>query len=423
MSELTIAEISGEVMKLGALGGAVASVAVKAAQKLRADYQEALSEFDARAKAAQTQRQEREAEEDASMDRADRLANLVAAQGVGTSEDFVRASLQESVRLATRSGQQEFVQRAQALLRALQERQDAAELTDDAVKLANELHVTLSEMAATDERAPDLTDLFEVARAELDRVEAKGQREALIQQIERLEALPSSERKVALQGLANIRDRVARLAREQAKRGKERERRRDIVGQAVAMMQAVMKVEEAPERPEALKILDALAAALAGNQAPSIDALEGFLAKSRALFEACQSRLDNEAKAAVITDSVAETLLELGYAVSMVPDERRQSCLARMDESTGMLVHVDDAGMLRTEMVAFDPSAAQPDKEAHERVCSLVDDILDGLKRRDIKIREKSRKNFKPGEVLRVIDKPEVTHQRIIEKPKEQALP
>jgi hypothetical protein len=404
-----------------AAGLGLAYGAYKLSEKLKADYQIALSEFKMRQAEAEHRQQEAHVMHAQAVAEATAQATAAGKEGVHTTEMFVAASLEEILRVATNPELAEIQAKAQELLDALYESKNAEELASEAVKLTAELHAAIGKLGAT-AGEPAVKQLFAVAKAEIDSIQVAEQRQPLLEQLARLEALNTEERGVAMQGLSNLRERSGKLIQSQINSEMEREQRRETTAHAVAMLQAIAKVPDAPEKDEAVLLLEQIGTAYNAAHAPSISTLEGFLAKSKALFEACENRLEYAAKAAYITDSVAETLMELGYHVSHVPAEGQEGCLVTVSEDTGMMVTVDKEGQLKTEMVAFTEQATSPDAEAQEHVCSLVDKVFEGLRKRDIQIKEKVRKSIKKDQRLKIVEKPEVETPVAAAKPKERAI-
>jgi hypothetical protein len=395
--------------------------ATKVVQKLRSDYEQSLAEFKKREMEVEHRQQAAQTQYMQATAAAESLAAAMIAEGAQASQVFVAASLEEVMRVAQKSQLEEIQQKAQSLIDALRENPESEDIAKDAVRLTAELHNAVGQLS-TKAAAPVVLQLFQVARAEITTLEASEQREPLLQQLSRLESLAAEETGVAMQGLANLRERSTKLIHAQLASQSEREQRRELTGQAVAMLQALAKVPDAPENAEALRLLEQIGASYAAAEAPTVGALEGFLTQARALFDACTARLELAAKSAYITDAVADTLAELGYQVSHVPAEGTEGCLVSVDADTGMMVMVDKEGHLKTEMVAFNEQAMVPDTATQEKVCSLVDQVFEGLRKRDIQIKEKVRRNIKKDQKLKMVAKPEVETPVAEAKPKERAL-
>ena len=123
------------------------------------------------------------------------------------------------------------------------------------------------------------------------------------------------------------------------------------------------------------------------------------------LYAASERALQGELISSYISDNVSEVLLSLGYRVAQIDaDEaaRPHGCAAAFDASTGVQFNVDDAGRLTTEMVALDAQSTQVDRGKQEKVCSMIDQVLEALKQRDWQLRERYRSNFAEQEQLRV---------------------
>ncbi|MEA2552596.1 MAG: hypothetical protein QOJ65_772 [Fimbriimonadaceae bacterium] len=416
------------VPALAAAGAATAGIGMAAAayytsKKLKADYQCALAEFSARATAASHERTAWSAKQEGKMARAAELAELVAGKSSAeASVVFLQASIAEALKWSDKPATADLHARAGELMDKLEAAEKPDELAEEVLKLTAELHARLSELAATEEHAPAIGEVFASVRAEIESIRG-AEKEDLLAQLSRLEELSAAEKSVALQGLDNVRMKATRLIEADLKRDRDRVRRRELAAESVAMLQAVSQVPNAPEAGEAMATLERISAAFAAPEPPTLVALESFHAKAKTLFDTCDTRLDLATRSAVVTDSVAETLMEMGYKVSQVPSENSTGCLVPVNESTGMVVSVDQAGQLRTEMVAFDQGAIHPDGATQDKVCSIVDDILAGLRKRDIEVKEKSRKMVKTHEAIRVVERPEEAQTPVgAAKPKERVV-
>ncbi len=405
---------------IGGLG--LAYAATKVVQKLHADYEAALADFKRREVEAQARQHAAQVQYMQATADAESLATAMAAAGAEASQVFVAASLEQILLAAQQNEMAEIHAKAQALLNALKENPNSEDLAQAAVKLTAELHTAIGKLSTT-KATPAVKQLFDVARIEIGTLQTVEYRDSFLEQLTKLEALAVDETSVAMQGLANLRERSAKMIHAQIEAQAEKEQRRELTGQAVAMLQALSKMEDAPERKEAVAMLVAIGTLFSSGTAPSINDLQGYVNKAKALFDSCTNRLELAAKSAYITDAVADTLTELGYKVSHVPAEGNEGCLVSVAQDTGMMVMVDKEGNLKTEMVAFDNDATVPDDEMQEKVCSLVDQVFEGLRKRDIQIQEKIRRSFKKDQKLKVVEKPEVETPAAATKPKERAIP
>jgi len=70
----------------------------------------------------------------------------------------------------------------------------------------------------------------------------------------------------------------------------------------------------------------------------------------------------------------------------------------------GVEFQVGEEGRLGAEMVALTPETAVVDQESQEKVCGMIDQVIDELKKRQDGVRERFRSTLQPGEALRVVD-------------------
>jgi len=108
-----------------------------------------------------------------------------------------------------------------------------------------------------------------------------------------------------------------------------------------------------------------------------------------------------------VSSQVTDVLLSLGYQINHLPPERPSGsagCVALLDSSIGVQFRVEADGRLRTEAVALTESASGSGEEVEERVCALVDQVLQSLRQRpECRVRERARRRAKSGERLRVL--------------------
>jgi len=412
---------AGAAVAPAAVGLGFAYGAVLAAQKLRADYQEALCELSRRQAELELNEKLWVAEHTHLAKAVLAMADTVSATGAGSAAEFVGSGLQEIVRLSSEPRLESIRERAVSLIDQLKTHAKPEDFVKETIALTGELHTALNKLAAGGKIKPDVALMLTAIREEISAVRSEAERSPLVAQLEKLEALPPEESKVALQGIGNLKDRTGKILQTQIASEQTKLRRREIAAESVAMLQALSRVPDAAEASEAIKILEQISRAFATETAPSVSTLEGFLNKAKALFESCEARLQKAAASAYVADTVAETLMEMGYSVSPVPEEGAEACMIRLDQSTGMLVTMDAGGQLKTEMVAYDESSREPDMESQERVCSLVDDIFVALRKKDIQVKEKFRKTMKHGK-LKLVEKPLQEAPQQESRPKERVL-
>jgi hypothetical protein len=97
--------------------------------------------------------------------------------------------------------------------------------------------------------------------------------------------------------------------------------------------------------------------------------------------------------------------------------------VAAVDDKVGLQFHVDGAGLVGAEMVALSEDAVNAGQAAEERICTLVDEVVQALNARQCGIRERFRSSLTPHEQLRVVHIP-VTEQvrQFAEAPKQMRI-
>ena len=280
---------------------------------------------------------------------------------------------------------------------------------------------------ASARQSGDYSLVFDAIRIELDSPALAGSRHQQLKlefedQLVKLEAVGDRGGSVVRQGTENLKSRIRREISDQTERqvreNQERRYRRDVVAEAFALIRAVMQASDDPdERTRAAALLNQLGAAFQAGAPPTVSELEALLSKARSLFGRCEKRLEDAASHAFVAESVKDVLLTMGYQVSEVPSEIANGdpgCMVSIDNDSGVVVSLNSEGKMLTEMVAFTSAGQDPDDAAEKRVCAVVDDILAGLRSRDIPMQDKSRKKLRPGHRLRMVKK---------SKPQELAAP
>jgi hypothetical protein len=241
---------------------------------------------------------------------------------------------------------------------------------------------------------------------------------ALLERLVEIERLAENQPGVVLQGLALLRERfrgeLHAAAAEAALQAKNALRVRELVGEISAHAQAVLQQEvlQAPRR-EAELLLKRVSAVVAATPV-ELTALEALSFEAKDLFEATETAIDEKAMAEYLEDQVSQVLGSLGYRVTMASSGTEEKKLvAVLDSGIGVQLNVDGRGGLSGEMVAFSEHTAEVDFYQQERVCDLMDAIFDGLRRKNMVVREKKRKNFKVGsdrvKVVRPVERVENT--------------
>ena len=283
----------------------------------------------------------------------------------------------------------------------------------DYEKLAQAVSQMLGRRAAGRKDAAGLRALLdeELAALESDARasvlgEAKHQKalEVLVERIREARALGEREPKMAWQALELLRNRARGEIRRAVAAAKTQQqhatRVRELVGLISANAQAVTRQTVLNEpRVQAEVMLKQLSALVAARPV-ELDELEELSASACALFAATESALEDKALAQHLEDEVSQVLTGLGYRVSSVQNgaEAESKMVAVLDGSVGVQLNIGAGGQLEGEMVAFSDRDADVEVAAQERVCDLMDAVFDGLRRRNLVVREKKRKNFKAGQ-------------------------
>lgn len=255
-------------------------------------------------------------------------------------------------------------------------------------------------------------------------------RTALQTRLEEIESL-SSQPLIALQSLGVLRDRVRgeiRLAGENALREtRNAARLRELVGQISAHAQAILRqdVLEAP-KTEAEALLKRVSVLVAATPVELAE-LEILAAQAQSLFQNTEKLLEEAAMAEYLEDQVAQVLGGLGYRVTSASNGQDDAkMVAVLDAGLGVQLNIDGKGNLSGEMVAFSAQSSEVNASGQEKVCHLMDDIFDGLRRRNLVVREKKRKNFKAGvdhvPVVQTASTASETAPAAVSKPLEMSL-
>ena len=226
----------------------------------------------------------------------------------------------------------------------------------------------------------------------------------LRERIAQSRALGEREPKMAWQALQLLQTRtrgeIRRATENAAKQRQHAARVRELVGHTSAHAQSVLKqtVLSAP-RAQAEAMLKRLATIVAATPV-ELSELENLALESKALFEATEKALEDRAMAQHLEEQVGQVLAGLGYRVTSAQgaEAGESKMVAVLDGSLGVQLNIGEGGALSGEMVAFSENDADVEIAAQERVCDLMDAIFDGLRRRNMVVREKKRKNFKVGQ-------------------------
>ncbi len=424
------------------LGAGMAGYAAYAMlDKLRKDYDQSLREFRTRSAEDEQQRQQLADGQMTSTNMALLLAEHTESHVTeNATMTFLREHAQE---LAQRIAEMpapnaELLEQCQALLenlsaspRELMKHFDAYDrLFESFTAEAKDGADTATIKSATASALAILRE--EIASPLLAAPECRETRETLLSQLDTVETLATGRQAaVAGQALTLLRQRINRELREQAERlqarASERQAMRELVSEMLAKLQAIAGLAMLPEFTQhAETLLGQLRAELAQPSADSLAALGQLGQQVDTLFSASEKALQGELISSYVSSNVSEVLLSLGYRVAQITpdaDADPHACVAAFDEATGVQFNVDATGRLTTEMVALDANAAQVDRSKQEKVCSMIDQVLDALKQRDWQLRERYRSNFADQEQLRVAELPTLeTHRDETTAPKMQRI-
>jgi len=422
----------------GALLAASAAgyAAYSALDKLRRDYEQGLTEFRQRSAEEQQQRTQLANQQIAASNLAVMLAETTnTATTENATVTFLREHAQE---LAQRIAEmpapnQELLTECQSLL---EDMTAAPAEMERHFKAYDRLFTAFSAEA---EHAVDATALKsatasalailreEIASPLLDAPECTEVRAELLSQLATVEALAvGRQASVAGQGLTLLRQRVYRELRQQAERlqtrATEQQAIREAVSEMLAKLQAISQLTMLPascRRAETL--LGHLRVELANPSAEHLAALQGIGKNVDALFAACEKALHEQLLTQYVSHSVSDVLLSLGYRVAEITPEEaeQQSYVAAFDDAVGVQFNIDGTGHLTTEMVALNAGAAEVNRDTQEKVCSMIDQVLDALKQHDYQVRERYRSHFEESETLRVVELPaSETHESHTAEPK-----
>ena len=234
---------------------------------------------------------------------------------------------------------------------------------------------------------------------------------ALQERLAEARALGAREPKMAWQALQLLQTRargeIRRASEGAAKKVEHAARVRELVGLTSAHAQSVLRQTVLPApRAQAEAMLKSLSALVAATPV-ELSELEKLAYESKALFEATEEALQDKALAQHLEDQVGQVLAGLGYRVTSAKGAEADDSkmVAVLDSSIGVQLNIGAGGQLSGEMVAFSEDDADVEIAAQERVCDLMDAIFDGLRRRNMVVREKKRKNFKVNQDrLKVVD-------------------
>ncbi len=399
---------------LGAAGFAVTAGAVMASRKLRCDYEQAKAEFEERCRQDETAITADQNRQSIMSMACTAFGTNVEAGNENTTITFLHQSLEELSTRAEAAGLTGFKSQLAEL---------SQQISADSVSACVQAYFDISDqfeaaLLALARQSGDYSQIFAGIRSEMASPVLSGKRHEKLrvqfeEQLVKLESVGDQSSSVVLQGTENLKKRVRREISDQAdkqtKEALDRRHSREIVAEAFALLRAVMQASDEPnERTGASTLLTQLGAAFQTGAPPTTSELEALLSKARSLFAKCEKRMDESAAHAFVAESVKDVLLTMGYEVSEVPAETANGdpgCMVSIDKDSGVVVSVAPDGRMLTEMVAFTAAGQDPDEEAERKVCTVVDEIMAGLRKRDIAMQDKSRKKLRPGHRLRMVKK------------------
>ena len=419
---------------LGALAlgvGGAAYAAYSLVKQLHEDYQDGLKEFHQR---ADMDAQTRQGLADGEREKADEARALIAHTQTTSPTDADALFLQHRVRQLqqrlSRESATEFAQQCDTLL---------AEMAQAPAQFARHLDAyrRLAETAA--EKRPAAAGLLpeviaalreEILAPLLDAPEVAETRQQLLEQLDVLQTVAVRQPTVARQGLTVLRQRVYREMQAQAKRRQvqveQAAERRYLLSEIYAKTRAIMALPDIVDLVEQAKALHACAGqVLAQGDDDELAALRQLAQESGELFAACEELLGGQVVSAYMQDEVSEVLTSLGYQVQQVAGEEHQHRLVTpVDDAHGIEFRMEGIGRMKTEMVALTPEATAATPEDQEKICRIIDQVIEQMKGRHENVRERYRTSLKHEEELRVveIDADDVEKLRVTIAPREKRI-
>ncbi len=412
---------------MAATGGVVIAGAAiyLVARQMRSDYQSALSQWDERERSEERDRSENRAVFAESMRAAKSLALELSPQSAADPNTAFLLGALSRMRARLGAGDNPDSPRSPhaAALRAQCETliaEVAGQSASAQLSAFEQLNAAVAAYLATrvEERRGTSADIAQAVREDVAALEAdvkasplsRGGRSAvfntILERASQVRELAAREPKMAVQALQLLQERarseIKRAAQEDATRVKNAARARELAGLISANACAVLNqtVLDAP-RAQANEMLKKLSALVSATPV-ELDSLERLQGQSAALFEQTQSALDERAMQTYLEDQVQQVLTGLGYRVSSATHSEQM--VAVLDSGTGVQLLIDGKGALEGKMVALSEGAREVSSHEQERVCGLMDAVFDGLRRRNLVVREKKRRNFKAGqETLQVV--------------------
>lgn len=395
-----------------ALGiGAAAYGAYSVLKGLRDDYQQGLQEFHQRAQEEEQTRQtlsdqQREDQEQAQVLIAQTKvnstlnANTVFLQHrvqqlqsrlTGELQEKLQARCEELVKDIARTPHL-FSEHLEAYRRLSESASDAGKY-QGAAGIAGEIAALREEILSPVLEAPAVAEARQQLLTQLDALEAVGKRQIL----------------VARQGLTLLRQRVYReiqtRVEEQQARARRVEEARALTGDIYAKLQALAAVGIADINEKIEELRKWFSEILAQGETGEMDPLRRLAQQTNELFAACENLLQEELTASYIRDQVSDVLLSLGYQVQQISEGgAEQKLVTQIDGELGIEFHLDGTGHLGTEMVGLHDGATAGEEE-QEKICRIVDEVIEALHQRNLTTRERFRTSS-ANDSLRIIDVP-----------------
>jgi|GEM_PF-1859845 len=400
----TLAAASGGLGAVVLGAGGVAYGTYLLLKRLQEDYQVGLHEFHRQANLEAKLRQQLARNEREKTDEALALIEQTRVSStIQTDADFLRRRVED---LQQRHTGEEFTQGCRKLLAQIEQAPERFNAHLDAYR-------RLADAAGKQAFRNTLQDEIAALREEilsplLDAPEVAETRAQLIAQLDALKEVAVRQRTVARQGLTVLRRRVYREIKTQAERRQARanaaEERRRLVGDILAKIQAIMRLPEMPAFTDRARELSARLSEALTREEGGLEEIQRIADQAGELFSACEQTLTGQVTTAYIEDELTEVMVSLGYQITRIPGEGdRHSLVSAVDDAHGIEFRVD-GGHINSEMVALTPDAAVIDTETEEKVCGVVDQVIDELKKRQDGVRERFRTTLQPGDQLRVVE-------------------
>lgn len=407
-------------------------------EQLIDEYRDALQAFNERSAADAQVRDDFAALQATTATQAEKLVSLTQSDTAlaNVTQQFFRDRLANLEQRIETSGQADAsLLQACRLLRQKFEEQpdDLAHYLDQYQRIAELLAVAYS--ARTQEAQLQTAFAEEIAalRAELDSPlftskDFAALKAQLNEKLDLVASMGVRQTSMASQGLQLLRQRIRRELYHQAEQRFQKQHHaaelRLLTHDMLAKLHAVARQTHLPEfSNKAYTMLHRFSELLGEWQDDDSAPIKLLSEDVTALFHACERALADEETALYVRDQVTEVLTSMGYEVTPLPaegDKNLHRCLAPVEGSIGVEFHFDGTGHLGAQMVAFEDAALPDAAEAEEKVCALVDEVFDALRKRQCYIRERFRVTQESGAQIPVVHLPEAApavKQKAAKKP------